>query len=108
MAADALIFSMRPGKPTSPINLLRRWVFPACDELKFLRASRLTFRRTYSSWSHDQGVPGKMIAQLMGHAKVDTTLNVVYAQVLVASDQRQIASAPNYSRLFTRSEGSRL
>ena len=30
------------------------------------------------------GMPGKVIAQLMGHAKVDTTLNV-YAQVLDAS-----------------------
>jgi integrase len=35
-----------------------------------------TFRRTYSSWSHDKGVPGKVIAQLLGHASVDTTLNV--------------------------------
>jgi integrase len=29
-------------------------------------------------------MPGKVIAQLMGHAKVDTTLNV-YAQVLDGS-----------------------
>jgi integrase len=36
---------------------------------------------TYASWAHDLGIPGKVIAQLMGHAKVDTTLNV-YAQVL--------------------------
>jgi hypothetical protein len=36
----------------------------------------LTFRRVYSSWSHDKGVPGKVVAQLMGHANVDTTLNV--------------------------------
>ena len=35
-----------------------------------------TFRRTCSSWSHDKGVPRKVIAQLMGHADVDTTLNV--------------------------------
>jgi integrase len=44
-------------------------------------ATWLTFRRTYSSWSHDTGVPGKVVAQLMGHANVDTTLNV-YTQVL--------------------------
>jgi hypothetical protein len=37
--------------------------------------------QTYSSWSHDMGVPGKVVAQLMGHASVDTTLNV-YTQVL--------------------------
>jgi integrase len=33
---------------------------------------------------HDKGVPGKVVAQLMGHAKVDTTLNV-YTQVLDGS-----------------------
>ena len=45
------------------------------------RATWLTFRRTYSSWAHEKGVPGKVVAQLMGHAKVDTTLNV-YTQVI--------------------------
>ena len=44
----------------------------------------MTLRRTYSSWAHEKGVPGKVVAQLMGHAKVDTTLNV-YAQVLDGS-----------------------
>jgi len=38
----------------------------------------------FSSWSHEKGVPGKVIAQLMGHANVDTTLNV-YTQVLDGS-----------------------
>ena len=37
-----------------------------------------------SSWAHEKGVPGKVIAQLMGHAKVDTTLNV-YTQVIDGS-----------------------
>jgi hypothetical protein len=44
----------------------------------------LTLRRTYSSWAHEKGVPGKVIAQLMGHAKVDTTLNL-YTQVVDGS-----------------------
>ena len=43
--------------------------------------ARLTFRRTYSSWAHDKGVPAKVVAQIMGHTKVDTTMNV-YTQVL--------------------------
>jgi hypothetical protein len=47
-------------------------------------ARHVTFRRTYSSSSHDKRVPGKVIAQLMGHAHVDTTLNV-YTQVLDGS-----------------------
>ena len=45
------------------------------------RVTWLTLRRTYSSWPHEKGVPGKVVAQLMGHAKVDTTLNV-YRQVV--------------------------
>ena len=56
----------------------------ACKWLELPRATWLTFRRTYSSWSHDRGVPGKVVAQLMGHANVDTTLNV-YTQVLDGS-----------------------
>jgi integrase len=79
--SDALVFSTRGGTPLSPNNVLRRHVFPACKTLGIPRATWLTFRRTYSSWSHDQGVPGKVVAQLMGHANIDTTLNV-YTQVL--------------------------
>ena len=75
------MFSTRTDKAISPNNVLRRAIFPACDALELPRASWLTFRRTYSSWSHDKGVPGKVVAQLMGHANVDTTLNV-YTQVL--------------------------
>jgi integrase len=41
-------------------------------------------RRTYSSWAHDKGEAGKVIAALMGHEKVDTTLNV-YAQLVDGS-----------------------
>jgi integrase len=78
---DALAFSTRTGKAISPNNVLRRTIFPACKALDLPRATWLTFRRTYSSWSHDKGVPGKVIAQLMGHAHVDTTLNV-YTQVI--------------------------
>jgi integrase len=78
---EALVFATWSGKSISPNNVLRRWVEPATAKLELPRISWLTFRRTYSSWAHDSGVPAKVIAALMGHAKVDTTLNV-YAQVL--------------------------
>jgi integrase len=81
---ERLVFSTRGGTPISPNNVLRRAIFPACDKLELKRATWLTFRRTYSSWSHVQGVPGKVVAQLMGHANVDTTLNV-YTQVFDGS-----------------------
>jgi integrase len=84
MDPGELMSSTRSGTPIAPNNVLRRAVFPACDRLELPRATWLTFRRTYSSWSHEKGVPGKVLAQLMGHAHVDTPLNV-YTQVLDGS-----------------------
>ena len=81
---DALMFSTSAGTPILPNNVVRRFIFPACKRLGLPLSTWLTFRRTYSSWSHDRGVPGKVVAQLMGHANVDTTLNV-YTQVLDGS-----------------------
>jgi integrase len=81
---EVLVFGTREGTPISPNNVLRRSIFPACSRLGLPHATWLTFRRTYSSWSHDKGVPGKVVAQLMGHTNVDTTLNV-YTQVLDGS-----------------------
>jgi integrase len=80
-AAQELIFSTVSGKPISPNNVLRRWIWPACQAADLQRVTWLTFRRTYSSWAHDKGVPAKVVAQMMGHTKVDTTMNV-YTQVL--------------------------
>ena len=88
---DALVFSTSAGTPILPNNVVRRFIFPACKRLGLPRATWLTFRRTYSSWSHDKGVPGKVIAQLMGHANIDTTLNV-YTHVVDASHRRAIES----------------
>jgi integrase len=81
---DALMFSTSAGKAIEPNNVVRRHIFPACKKLGLPLSTWLTFRRTYSSWSHDRGVPGKVVAQLMGHANVDTTLNV-YTQVMDGS-----------------------
>jgi len=78
------MFSTREGTPILPNHVVRRSIFPACKRLGLPLSTWLTFRRTYSSWSHDRGVPGKVVAQLMGHANVDTTLNV-YTQVLDGS-----------------------
>ena len=80
---DDLVFSTWSGKPISPNNV-QKVIYPACESLGLPRATWLTFRRTYASWAHEVGMPGKIIAQLMGHAKVDTTLNI-YAQVLDGS-----------------------
>ena len=78
---EELVFATRSGKPICPNNILRRWVAPTCATQGLSRASWLTFRRTFSSWSHERGVPGKVTAELMGHSKVDMTLNT-YTQVM--------------------------
>ncbi len=98
MADDELVFATRTGSSISPNNVLRRSIFPACAALNLPKATWLTFRRTYSSWSHDKGVPGKVVAQLMGHANVDTTLNV-YTQVLDGSLRAAVDKVG--SELFT-------
>jgi integrase len=95
---ESLLFPTWSGKPISPNNVVRQWIVPACKTLGLQRVTWLTLRRTYSSWAHEKGVPGKVIAQLMGHAKVDTTLNV-YAQVIDGS-LRRAADAVG-SELFT-------
>jgi integrase len=54
IAPEDLVFSTWSGKPISPNNVLRRWVFPACATLGMPKAKWLTFRRTYSSWAHEK------------------------------------------------------
>jgi integrase len=69
---EDLIFGTRNGKPEHSTNVLRRHVYPACTALGLPRASWLTFRRTFSTWSHHKGVPPKTVAELMGHSTVRT------------------------------------
>jgi hypothetical protein len=57
---------------------------PSVRDAQPADATWLTFRRTDASWAHDKGVPGKVVAQLMGHTNADITINV-YTQVLDAS-----------------------
>jgi len=94
----ALVFSTYSGKPISPNNVLRRWIFPVCTGLGLPNATWLTFRRTYASWAHDKGVPGKVVAKLMGHTNADVTLNV-YTQVLDDSMRSAVDRVGN--ELFT-------
>jgi integrase len=89
--ADSLLFSTCSGKWIRPENVLRRWVFPACDRLGMPRATWLTFRRTYASWAHEKGVPGKVVAHLMGHTNADVTINV-YTQVMERSLREAVAT----------------
>src|SRR5439155_3983677 len=83
---EDLIFGTRKGRPEHPSNVLRRHIFPACTALKLPRATWLTFRRTFSTWSHHRGVPPKTVAELMGHANVRTQF--IYVQGVDAEKRR--------------------
>ena len=98
---ESLMFSTWSGKPISPNNVLRRWIVPACETLGLERVTWLTLRRTYSSWAHEKGVPGKVIAQLMGHAKVDTSSTCTRRSSMAHFAEPPTRSDPNCSRLFT-------
>jgi integrase len=65
------IFATRNGRMENGNNILRRHVSPTCDALEIRRANWLVFRRTFSTWSHKNGIPPKDLAELMGHADVD-------------------------------------
>src|SRR5262249_48283348 len=80
IAPSDLVFGTRSGQPDRPENLLHRHVFPACSALGIPRATYLTFRRTYSTLSHYNGIPAKDIAETMGHADVDTQF--IYIQTV--------------------------
>jgi hypothetical protein len=69
--------------------------FPWDDALR--RATWTTFRRTWSTWAHEAGAPLKIMARVMGHTKVDTTINT-YTQVL--DDSIRTAVAPVDEKLF--------
>jgi integrase len=98
-SGEDLIFGTRMGNVQSPNNILRRYVFPACAKLGLQNATWLTFRRTYASWSHNRVVPDKVTAELMGHSRVYTTLNV-YTQVMTDSLRKgRIRLAKNCSQL---------
>ena len=78
---DTLVFSTNVGTPILPKQRLASLHLPSLHTAGTSSSDFIDVPRTYSSWSHDRGVPGKVVTQLMGHANVDTTLNV-YTQVL--------------------------
>jgi len=93
---DRLLFATRSGKPIAPNNVLRRWVFPACQALVPRNVAHVP-PHVFDVGAR-KGVPIKIVAQIMGHAKVDTTPNV-YTQVVDAS--LRAAIAPVGAELFT-------
>ena len=51
---NGLVFATRSGKPISPNNVPRRWVYAACLALGIPKASWNAFRRSYLTWAHEE------------------------------------------------------
>jgi hypothetical protein len=93
-----LVLATVSGDPIAPNNVLRWWVLPACEPLHVPRFT-CTCRRPYSSWAADKGVPGKVLAQLVGDANVDAAKRVhasprgrSYTQVLEGAAREAAAT----------------
>ncbi len=77
------IFATRSGALESPGNILRRHVFPACDRLGLPRATWITFRRTFSTWSHQNHVPARDLAEMLGQSGVRIQQEYIVGDVAV-------------------------
>jgi len=78
---DDLVFSTRRKKPLSDGNLLKRYVYPACDRLKIPRVSWHMFRHLHGTLLSQLGVPVAVAQAQLGHADPRITLQI-YTHVL--------------------------
>jgi len=69
---EDLVFGTRTNRLENSNNILRRHVFPACDAIGVPHATWLTFRRTFQTLAHSAGIPARAIADIVGHADVET------------------------------------
>lgn len=67
-----LVFGTRTNRVENSNNILRRHIYPACDAIGVPHASWLTFRRTFKTWADEERIDPRTIADLMGHADVET------------------------------------
>lgn len=78
---DELVFATRNKKPLSDGNLLKRYVYPACDRLKIPRVSWHMFRHLHGTLLSQLGVPVAVAQAQLGHADPRITLSI-YTHVL--------------------------
>ncbi len=86
---DDLVFPSRRNGAHRESNLLERVVKPAGKAAGIGRVTWHQFRHIHSSLLHDLGVPAKVVQQQLGHATVQTTLNV-YTHVVQNTHRKAI------------------
>jgi integrase len=94
---DDFVFPNRRGEPLRESKLLERVLQPAAVRAGLGRVTWHQFRHVHSSLLNDLGVPVKIAQEQLGHASVQTTLNI-YTHVVDASHRRAIEQLE--ARLF--------
>ncbi|HEX4566572.1 MAG TPA: site-specific integrase, partial [Vicinamibacterales bacterium] len=96
-SADDLVFPNKSGEPLRESKLLERVPQPAAERAGLGRVTWHQFRHIHSSLLNDLRVPVKIAQEQLGHASIQTTLNI-YTHVVDASHRAAIESLEE--RLF--------
>ncbi len=86
---EDLVFPNERGCPHDGGSLLKRVLRPAAEAAGMGHISWHQFRHIHSSLLHDLGAPVKVAQQQLGHASVETTLNI-YTHVIQDTHRRAI------------------
>jgi integrase len=86
---DDLVFPNKSGAPMRESRLLERVLQPAAERVKLGRVTWHQFRHIHSSLLNDLRVPVKIAQEQLGHASIQTTLNI-YTHVVDASHRAAI------------------
>lgn len=96
--AECLVFATRTGKPLSDGNLLKRYVYPACDALKIPRLSWHLFRHLHGTLLAHLGVHVSVAQAQLGHSDPRITL-MIYTHVMPEA-QREAVERLEHFLLF--------
>ncbi len=88
-APEDLVFATRMGKPMRESKMLSELLQPAAIEAGLGRVTWHQFRHIHSSLLNDLKVPVKIAQEQLGHASIQTTLNI-YTHVVEASHRKAI------------------
>ena len=91
------MFPNKSGEPRRESKLLERVLQPAAERAGLGRVTWHQFRHIHSSLLNDLRVPVKIAQEQLGHASIQTTLNI-YTHVVDASHRAAIESLEQ--RLF--------
>lgn len=83
------MFQTPRGTPLNDKNLYNRELAPGCDRIGQPRVSWHSFRHTHQTLLHDTGASLKTSQELLGHADLETTLNV-YTHTVPDSQRKAV------------------